>query len=79
MAHAENRGDYWRGRYRLPDGRLASVCGPTGEAIRFGKKRDAARAATEEEVKARGRAWRDPKLGRMSFCDYANRWYDVKP
>ncbi|GIJ52446.1 hypothetical protein Val02_93320 [Virgisporangium aliadipatigenens] len=75
MAYAEKRAGYWRGRYRLPDGRLVTVCGESGEAIRFTGKREAERAAQDKESEARGRVWRDPALGQTLFADYANDWY----
>ncbi len=75
MAYAERRRDYWRGRYRLPTGKLCTVSDTSGAAVRFRTKREAERAANDAEAKARSGVWRDPAAGRMKFGEYASRWY----
>lgn len=78
MGYAEKRSDYWRGRYKLPSGRVVAVSDADGAAVRFRTKREAERAANDAEAKTRSRAWRDPSLGRISFGEFANRWYDAQ-
>jgi len=75
MAYAERRGDYWRGRYRLPTGKLCTVNDAFGAAVRFRLKRDAERAANEAEAQARVGRRRDPAAGRITLGEFANRWY----
>ncbi|RZU50673.1 integrase-like protein [Krasilnikovia cinnamomea] len=77
MAYAEKRGDYWRARYWLPTGKLATVSDTSGAAIRFRTRREAERAANDAEARAR-RSRVDPVAGRMHFGDYVSRWYAVQ-
>jgi integrase len=74
MPYAEKRADYWRARYRMPTGRLATVSDTSGAAIRFRTRREAERAANDAESKAR-HVRLDPVAGRKSFGEYASRWY----
>ncbi|WP_346099766.1 LacI family DNA-binding transcriptional regulator [Streptomyces olivaceiscleroticus] len=75
MGFAENRGTYWRGRYKISPGRYGTVADVSGEVIRFRTKREAKRAADAEEAKVRAGTWRDPAAGQTTFGDYASRWY----
>jgi integrase len=75
MGYAEKRGNYWRGRYKRPDGGYGTVTGESGTTKRFRSKREAEQAANDEEASVRGGKWRDPTAGRMTFSDYVNRWY----
>ncbi|MBG6139375.1 LacI family DNA-binding transcriptional regulator [Longispora fulva] len=75
MAFAENRGGYWRGRYKIDTGKYGTVKDDAGGTIRFRTKREAEQAAEEEEARVRKRTWRDPSLGRETFGAYATRWY----
>lgn len=75
MAFAENRGAYWRGRYKVAVGKYATVSNPDGSTKRFRTKREAEQAANDEEAKARAGTWRDPSAGRITFGEYASRWY----
>jgi integrase len=79
MGFAEKRtgkdGVYYRGRFKIAHGRYGTVADATGATIRFRTKRDAEKAANDEESKVRAGAWRDPSSGRMLFADYASRWY----
>src|SRR5438046_2953628 len=75
MGYAENRGEYWRGRYKTAPGRYGTVKDSRGATIRFRTRRDAERAANDEEAKVRAGAWRDPIAGRITFGDFVNRWY----
>lgn len=76
MGFAEKRGDYWRGRYKVAPGKHLTVADESGKAIRFATKGEAQRAASESENKYRRGDWRDPALGRETFGEYANRWYE---
>jgi integrase len=75
MGFAEKRKDYWRGRYKVAPGRYATVQNDNGATIRFRTRREAEQAADAEEVKVRGSGWRDPAAGRVTFGEFANRWY----
>lgn len=75
MGYAEKRDTYWRGRYKIAPGRYGTVADATGQTIKFKTKREAVRAANDEESKVRAGTWRDPALGRLTFGAYAPRWY----
>ena len=75
MGYAEKRGKYWRGRYKVEDGKYGTVADTTGAVIKFATKREAKQAADAEEVTVRRGEWRDPSLGQETFGEYANRWY----
>lgn len=75
MGYAENRGSYWRGRYKIGPGRYGTVCNDAGATIRFRTKREAKQAADAEEAKIRAGSWRDPAGGQVTFGVYASRWY----
>ncbi|MER7172626.1 LacI family DNA-binding transcriptional regulator [Streptomyces mesophilus] len=75
MAFAEKRGDYYRARYWIAPGKLRTVVDTHGRTVKFPTKRQAEKAAKEAEVKAREAAWRDPSAGKVTFGEYANRWY----
>ncbi|GGK39581.1 integrase [Pilimelia terevasa] len=75
MGYAENRGEYWRGRYKICSGKYGTVTDANGNPARFATKRDAVKAANDAEAAVRAGKWRDPNLGRMTFGDFASRWY----
>lgn len=75
MGYAENRGSYWRGRYKIAPGRYGTVCNDAGATIRFRTKREANQAADAEEAKVRTGKWRDPAAGKIKFGVYVSRWY----
>jgi integrase len=75
MGFAEDRGEYWRGRYKIRPGEYGTVQDDQGHTIRFKKKLDAERAANEEEAKVRNGTWRNAALGLESFGSFASRWY----
>src|SRR5687768_15396193 len=74
MPFAEKRGDYYRARDWARPGDLQTVKDAAGRTVKFRLKRDAERAATDAETKARN-AKVDPRAGRVSFREYASRWY----
>ncbi|GIJ50916.1 hypothetical protein Val02_78020 [Virgisporangium aliadipatigenens] len=78
MGYAEKRGDYWRGRYKLPSGKYGTVTNAHGETIRFRTRREAKQAADDEEVKVRAGTHRDPAAGQELFGSFANRWFAVQ-
>lgn len=75
MGFAEKRGSYWRGRYKIDRGKYRTVSDPGGTVIRFRTKREAEKAANDAEAKVRAEGWRDPAAGRITFGEYASRWY----
>lgn len=66
--------DYWRGRYKRPDGKYGTVSGADGKVLKFPTKRTALKAAqdAEREVDAAvGRGgWVAPEVGRVTFRDF---------
>ncbi|RKR89542.1 phage integrase family protein [Micromonospora pisi] len=78
MGYAEKRSGYWRGRYKIDRGKYGTVADTTGVTIRFRTKREAEAAANDAEAKVRGGVWRDPAVGRITFGEYASRWYEVQ-
>lgn len=78
VGFAEKRGSYWRGRYKVSEGKYGTVVDPTGAVVKFATKREAKRAADEEEAKVRRGTWRDPAAGQETFGEYASRWYDAQ-
>ncbi|MGW5272950.1 tyrosine-type recombinase/integrase [Streptomyces sp. NPDC004044] len=75
MGFAEDRGTYWRGRYKISTGKYGTVTDGSGDTVRFRTKREAKRAADAEEVKVRSGGWKDPSAGQITFGDFASRWY----
>ena len=53
MGYAEKRGGYWRGRYKIEDGKYGTVADSTGVVVKFATKREAKQAADAEEVTVR--------------------------
>ena len=78
MGYSEKRGTYWRGRYKVEAGRYGTVSNDRGETVRFTTKRAAKKAADDEEAKVRAGTWRDPVAARITFGEYANRWYEAQ-
>src|SRR5690348_6040430 len=79
MAYAEKRtgkyGVYYRGRYKIGPGKYGTVSDASGATIRFRTKREAQKAADDEEAKVRAGTWRDRSGSELTFLDYASRWY----
>ncbi|SMC98945.1 tyrosine-type recombinase/integrase [Kibdelosporangium aridum] len=75
MGYAENRGTYYRGRYKIAPGKYGTVSDATGATIKFRTKRDAEQAANDEEAKVRNGKWRDPAASRIKFGTYVSTWY----
>jgi hypothetical protein len=78
MGYAEKRGDYWRSRFKIESGKYGTVTSEDGATIRFRTKREAEKAANDAEAKVRARRWRDPSAGRITFGEYASRWYQAQ-
>ena len=67
MAFVEKRGPgRWRARYRGPDGRERSRT--------FERKADAERWLSTQAADVLRGDWTDPKLGRMTFREWVERW-----
>ena len=79
MAYAEKvpspSGDYWRGRFRAPDGRWLSVRGEHGDVVRYTRKGDANKAAEAQEADVGRGVWRDPTAGTITFAEWVQGWY----
>jgi len=79
MAYAERvpspSGDYWRGRYKDPDGRYVSVRDEQGDVIRYLKKSEANQAAEDRESDVRNGRWRDPAAGEITFGEWVSQWF----
>lgn len=75
MGYADKRRNYFRGRFKIGGGRYGIVRDANGEIARFRTKREAEKAARDEEAKVRAGTWRDPSRGRILFGAYASRWY----
>jgi hypothetical protein len=67
VGYAENRRGYWRGRYKITEGKHGTVTDATGATVRFRTKRAAIRAADAEEAKVYAGGWRDPASGQLTF------------
>ncbi|MFH8888693.1 tyrosine-type recombinase/integrase [Streptomyces sp. NPDC017949] len=80
MGFAENRGDYWRGRYKAAPGKYPAVTDDNGKTIRFRTKRAAEKAAAVEEEKALAANQTAPvtEAQRITFGEYASRWYEAQ-
>ena len=75
MAYAERRGNYWRVRYKRPDGTFDSASG-------FESKTEALDFGEEQEVDIRRNVWQDPHAGALSLADWINQWWgsqDLSP
>lgn len=79
MGYAEKRrdkhGEYYRARYKKPDGKYGTVAGEHGATVRFSTRRAAVKAANDAEAEVRGGTWKDPTAGQTLFGDYASEWY----
>lgn len=78
MAYAEKRADYWRGRYWIAPGKVRTVADDDGATVRFRTKREAEKAAQDAESNVRAGKWKNPVAERITFGDYASRWYEVQ-
>ena len=75
MGFAENRGTYWRGRYKAAPGQYATVKDLAGKVVRFRTRRDAEQAANDAEAQARSRPLHSSADVRLRFGDFVSRWY----
>lgn len=75
MGYAEKRGEYWRARYKIETGKYGTVRDANGVLAKFRSRRAAEMAAGDMEAEVRGKTWRDPALGAITFSQYANDWY----
>ncbi|MFS0694330.1 LacI family DNA-binding transcriptional regulator [Streptomyces nitrosporeus] len=78
MGYPEKRGTYYRGRYKLPDGKYGTVQDSEGRTVRFEKKRDAKRAADAAEAQVRAGTHVD-RADIPTFAEYVNcTWWPVQ-
>lgn len=79
MGYAEKRkdrfGEYFRARFKRPDGKYGTVTAEDGGTRRFPTKREAVKAANDKEAEVRAKRWKDPAAGRVVFGDFASSWY----
>ena len=77
MGYAENRGNYWRGRYKIAPGKYGTVADENGKTRRFNTKRAAEKAAAveEEKVLTASQGPPEPESKQITFGDYASGWY----
>ncbi|ALG05791.1 LacI family DNA-binding transcriptional regulator [Kibdelosporangium phytohabitans] len=75
MGYAEHRGTYYRARYKIAPGKYGTVQDAAGETIRFRTKREAEKAANNEEAKVRDQRRQAATPSQMSFGAYASDWY----
>ncbi|GAA2666222.1 tyrosine-type recombinase/integrase [Actinoplanes palleronii] len=76
MGFAENRGSYWRGRYKAGPGSYLTVVDETGATVKFRSRRDAEQAANDAEARVRNGGRPPRAAGRTLFADYVNEWFD---
>ncbi|MFF2773393.1 tyrosine-type recombinase/integrase [Streptomyces sp. NPDC058052] len=70
MAYAEKRGNTWRVRYQLPDGRYDSESG-------FETKQDALDHGRAQETDVKRKVFVNPKDGRQTLGSWAEEWAKV--
>ncbi len=75
MGYGEKRGNYFRGRYKITQGKYGTLKDEHGSVIKFKSKPAAKKAADAEEAKIRAKIWKNPELGSESFGEYAERWF----
>lgn len=84
MAYTEQRGQYWRGRYKLPrrQGERQKYGTVSEDEFGFPFSEDTAayEAALVAEVEARraGPNWRDPRKGDIPLRDWVKRWWTAQ-
>jgi integrase len=76
VGYAEKREDYWRGRFKISQGRYGTVKDSSGATARFRSRREAEQAANDAEARVRSGQRRAPANGRVTFGQYANVWYE---
>jgi hypothetical protein len=69
------KGDYWRARYRAPDGAYLTVQGEDHKPARFATEKEAKRAVDDAESDLRNKRWKDPRAGAVTFEEWAAEWY----
>ncbi|TDB87264.1 hypothetical protein E1264_15145 [Actinomadura sp. KC216] len=78
MAYAENRGGYWRARWRGPDGILES----SPASLRFKTKTEAVDYGRDQESAIRNNTYVSPRAGQITLLEWVNTWYpglDLEP
>jgi hypothetical protein len=79
MAYAEKvpspGGDYWRGRYKSPEGSWLTVRDDQDRVLRFERKAEAELAAEDRESDVRNSRWKPPGRGQVLFKEWAAKWH----
>ncbi len=70
MADAEKRGKFWRARWFSPNGKRESKGG-------FTTKNAALKYGHDQEAAIRNNAYADPRAGKITITEWANRWYSA--
>lgn len=84
MAYTEQRGQYWRGRYKLPrradEKQKYGTISEDEFGLPFSDDTAAYEAALVKEVEARraGPSWRDPRKGDITFEEWAELWWTAQ-
>ncbi|MFJ7909817.1 LacI family DNA-binding transcriptional regulator [Kitasatospora sp. NPDC096204] len=79
MGYGENRGEYWRARYKIGPGKYGTVKDANGKTVRFKTRRAAEKAAAVAEEEVAKQAVQPsvaPESERMTFGEYASGWYE---
>lgn len=75
MGYPEQRGKFWRARWRSPSGKLESMSG-------FLTEKAADRYWQDQEAAIRAHRYVDPRAGQILFEDWVNLWFkglDLEP
>ncbi|GAA0347692.1 LacI family DNA-binding transcriptional regulator [Actinoallomurus spadix] len=79
MGYAEKRGSgantYYLARFSDGGGKWPTLKDDQGRAVRFKRKREAEKAAGDEEAKVRGGRYHDPARGRLTFGAWVGYWH----
>jgi hypothetical protein len=75
LAYAERRGEFWRARWEVPDGKLESKPGFLSEkaAVQYGR---------DQEALIRSGKYTDSRPGQTRLIDWVNLWFpaqDLEP
>ena len=71
MAYAEKRGNFWRARWKGPDGTLESQPG-------FTTRKAAEKYGRDQEAAIRSSTYVDPRAGRITLTDWVNLWFPAQ-
>ncbi|GAA1065304.1 tyrosine-type recombinase/integrase [Streptomyces asiaticus] len=75
MAYAEKRGRYWRGRYKLPNGKYGSVS-EDDDGQPFRTKNAAKQYAAGLETDVNRKTFINPRDGRITVAEWSELWLE---